>query len=229
MPDPAGHAARSATAGRSARSAGASRTSATTATGAAAYQISACSLPANRPTVENMTAPRITSASTLSSVCETSVPITTGSASRGRPSRRATISAREGSPSRAGSVADISTPTAVPCQASAKPRAHARQRGLQDRVPRDGAEDHREAHQRQADEHPARARGHERVADPVEADVLEREVGAGHGGDGRGAHPDRGARRAAACASRRAGAGSSDGSLRAGTRGPPTAGLDAHP
>ena len=56
----------------------------------------------------------------MSSVCETSVPTTTGSASRGRPSRRATISAREGSPSRAGSVADISTPTAVPCQASLK-------------------------------------------------------------------------------------------------------------
>ena len=48
------------------------------------------------------------------------MPITTGSASRGRPSRRATISARDGSPSRAGSVADISTPTAVPCQASVK-------------------------------------------------------------------------------------------------------------
>ena len=70
--------------------------------------------------MENITAPRITSASTFSSVCETSVPITTGSAWRGRPSRRATISAREGSPSRAGSVADISTPTAVPCQASVK-------------------------------------------------------------------------------------------------------------
>ena len=64
--------------------------------------------------------PRITSASTLSSVWETSVPITTGSASRGRPSRRATIRARDGSPRRAGSVADISTPTAVPCQASVK-------------------------------------------------------------------------------------------------------------
>ena len=56
----------------------------------------------------------------MSSVCETSVPITTGSASRGRPSRRATISARDGSPRRAGSVADISTPTAVPCHASVK-------------------------------------------------------------------------------------------------------------
>ena len=68
----------------------------------------------------NITAPRITSASTLSSVCETSVPSTTGSRSRARPSRRETISAREGSPRRAGSVADISTPIEVPCIASAK-------------------------------------------------------------------------------------------------------------
>ncbi len=68
----------------------------------------------------NITAPRITSASTLSSVCETSVPSTTGRYSRGRPSRRATISARDGSPSRAGSVADISTPIVVPCIASVK-------------------------------------------------------------------------------------------------------------
>ena len=34
----------------------------------------------------------------------------TGNVSRMRPSRRATISAREGSPSLAGNVADISTP-----------------------------------------------------------------------------------------------------------------------
>ena len=70
--------------------------------------------------VANITPPRISSASTLSSVWETSVPSTTGSRSRARPSRRETISAREGSPRRAGSVADISTPIEVPCMASAK-------------------------------------------------------------------------------------------------------------
>ena len=48
------------------------------------------------------------------------MPSTDGSSSRGRPSRRATISAREGSPSRAGSVADISTPIEVPWSASVK-------------------------------------------------------------------------------------------------------------
>ena len=46
------------------------------------------------------------------------MPSTTGSVSRARPRRRATISAREGSPRRAGSVADISTPMNVPCIAS---------------------------------------------------------------------------------------------------------------
>ncbi len=54
----------------------------------------------------------------LSSVCETTVPSTTGRFSRGRPVRRATTSAREGSPRRAGSVEDISTPMNVPCAAS---------------------------------------------------------------------------------------------------------------
>ncbi len=54
----------------------------------------------------------------LISVWETSVPSTTGRFSRGRPLRRATISAREGSPSRAGRVEDMSTPMNVPCIAS---------------------------------------------------------------------------------------------------------------
>ena len=55
----------------------------------------------------------------FSSVCETSVPSTIGRFSRGRPVRRATTSARDGSPRRAGSVEDISTPMNVPCIASA--------------------------------------------------------------------------------------------------------------
>ena len=58
------------------------------------------------------------SASRFSSVWETIVPSTTGSVSRARPSRRATISAREGSPRRAGRVDDMSTPMNVPCIAS---------------------------------------------------------------------------------------------------------------
>ena len=61
----------------------------------------------------NITAPSTTSARMFSSVCETSVPSTIGKRSRTRPTRLATISAREGSPSRAGSVADISTPIIV--------------------------------------------------------------------------------------------------------------------
>ncbi len=75
------------------------------------------------------------SASRLSSVCETIVPSTTGSVSRARPRRRATISAREGSPRRAGSVADISTPMNVPCIASRRFARAPGRRGGEDRVP----------------------------------------------------------------------------------------------
>ncbi len=60
------------------------------------------------------------------------MPSTTGSVSRGRPMRRATISAREGSPRRAGSVADISTPMKVPCSASR--RRAGRQVGAAERI-----------------------------------------------------------------------------------------------
>ncbi len=68
--------------------------------------------------VANITEPSATSATMFSSVCDTSVPRTTGRVSGTRPSRRATMSAREGSPSLAGRVADISTPMKVPCMAS---------------------------------------------------------------------------------------------------------------
>ena len=66
------------------------------------------------PTVANITVPSTASARRLSSVWDTSVPSTTGKLSRTRPTRRATISAREGSPRRAGRVADMSTPIIVP-------------------------------------------------------------------------------------------------------------------
>ena len=105
-----------------------------------------------------MTAPRIASATMLSSVCETSVPSTTGRFSRGRPVRRATTSARDGSPSRAGSVEDMSTPMNVPCIAS-ESRTRARgQRGAEDRVPREGAQHHRAAHDAESEQHERRAR-----------------------------------------------------------------------
>ena len=65
-----------------------------------------------------MITPSSTSARMFSRVCETIVPITVGRFSRGRPVRRATMSARDGSPRRAGSVADMSTPMKVPCSAS---------------------------------------------------------------------------------------------------------------
>ncbi len=49
----------------------------------------------------------------LSTVWETSVPMSTAKVSRMRPIRRASTIARAGSPRRAGSVADINTPIIV--------------------------------------------------------------------------------------------------------------------
>ncbi len=60
-----------------------------------------------------MITPSSTSATRLSTVWETRVPSSTGSVSRIRPVRRASTIARAGSPRRAGSVADIRTPTIV--------------------------------------------------------------------------------------------------------------------
>ena len=60
-----------------------------------------------------MTTPSRISARMLKTVCETRVPSRTGNVSRNRPIRRAMIIARAGSPRRAGSVADISTPIIV--------------------------------------------------------------------------------------------------------------------
>ena len=101
-------------------------------------------------------APRITSASTFSSVCETSVPSTAGRRSRGRPSRRATISARDGSPSRAGSVADISTPIVVPCMASMRRGSASGSAARRIACQATARAQHRQAHQRERDEHPHR-------------------------------------------------------------------------
>ncbi len=63
--------------------------------------------------VETMITPSRTSATRLSRVWETRVPSRTGKVSRMRPVRRASARARAGSPSRAGRVADISTPIIV--------------------------------------------------------------------------------------------------------------------
>ena len=60
-----------------------------------------------------MITPSRARATRLSIVCETRVPSRTGKVSRIRPVRRASVSARAGSPKRAGRVADISTPIIV--------------------------------------------------------------------------------------------------------------------
>ena len=92
---------------------GAASTRASRTTGAIVAITSASSLPLKMPTVANITAPRMASARMLSMVCETIVPSTTGKRWRTRPTRRDRISARDGSPRRAGSVADIRTPIIV--------------------------------------------------------------------------------------------------------------------
>ena len=52
-------------------------------------------------------------------------------------------------------------------------------------MPGDGAEAHRQAHEREPDEHPDRARVEQRAADPVDADAIQRHVGAGDRRDAR--------------------------------------------
>ena len=93
-------------------------TTARIASGAIAKKTSARWRSLNSDTVENITTPSSASAATLSSVWDTIVPTTVGRFSRGRPVRRATISARDGSPSLAGRVADMRTPMKVPWSAS---------------------------------------------------------------------------------------------------------------
>ena len=56
-----------------------------------------------------------------------------------------------------------------------QPDAGARQGGFEDRVPREGAHDHRAAHDREAEQHERRARGDQRLGDAGQADLLERE------------------------------------------------------
>ena len=92
----------------------------------------------------NITAPRITSARRLSSVWETSVPSTTGRR-LARPARAGARRSARARARRAGRAAwrDISTPIEVALQRVGEPRPRVGQRGAQDRVPGDGAQDHR--------------------------------------------------------------------------------------
>ena len=125
--------------------------------------------------------PSTTSARTFSRVCETIVPSTTGRCRRALPIRRATTNARAGSPRRAGSVADISTPINVPCSASDN---RTRARGSAARriaCQANAAQDHREAHQPEPEQDPGRRRGEQRVADRLDADALQRVPRERHG------------------------------------------------
>ena len=113
------------------------------------------------------------------------MPSTTGKRSRTRPTRRDRISAREGSPRRAGSVADISTPIIVARAVSRRRTRVPGQGGAQDRVPGLGADEHRGAHERERHQHPDGRRGDDRAADRLDPDVVERERGQADAADGR--------------------------------------------
>ncbi len=137
----------------------------------------------------------------FSRVCETIVPSTTGNRSRTRPIRRATISAREGSPSRAGSVADMSTPIITPRvtqrRRTCTPGSAARRIACQDSA-RSSIEEHIRA---SASTTQNGARAEQGVADRRDADPVQRERGQPHAAD-RAAHQ----RLRAAPASKRGGA-----------------------
>ena len=170
--------------------------------------------------------PSTTSAATFSIVCETIVPMTTGVVSRGRPARRATISARAGSPRRAGSVADISTPIAVPWKASMRVTGRSgspARRIACHAIARSTIEAHMTASA--ASTHGGLER-RRLVGDPVDPDALERDRGQARGRRRRRRRARRGGRRCAASRARRppSGAGSSVAMRRGGTAGRPSAG-----
>ena len=135
-----------------------------------------------------------------------------------RPIRRATISARDGSPSLAGSVADINTPIEVRAQDHPPLDRPFRQRGAHDLEPRHRAQDHRGREQAERDQHPDRARVHERRDDVLHAHAPQREEREDHAHDRRQRRAPMPPRAASAREPREPWAparGSSDGSRRA--------------
>ncbi len=110
----------------------------------------------------------------FSTVCETTVPSTTGRFSRGRPVRRATISARAGSPRRAGSVEDISTPIIVARIESASLIRAFGSAAWRIAYQENAAHHHRRAHRRESQQNEGRLRVDQRLADARDPDLLER-------------------------------------------------------
>ena len=175
-----------------------------------------------------MITPSSTSARMLSAVCETSVPSRTGNVSRIRPMRRERTIALAGSPRRAGSVADISTPIIVAEVTSRRRSALAGQR-------RPGRSRYQEAarknidghHQRARDQHPREVRADDALDDACRSrSAAPRE----RSGRGRRRSPTpsptgRATRRPRPRPWSRV--GSSEGRRSAGSRGPPSIGDEA--
>ncbi len=98
----------------SASSRGPASTSTHSASGIASAVAIAATCPLGSGTLVNVTTSRIASAIRLISVCENTVPATTGSSRLVRPSsRRESTSTREGSPIRPGRTAEAITPIIV--------------------------------------------------------------------------------------------------------------------
>ena len=206
---------------------GASITAIRMITGAKLARKSRSELVLKRSVVETMIAPSIASATRLSTVCETIVPRITGSVSRIRPVRRAMIIARAGSPARAGSVADISTPIIV---AEVTSRRRIRRSGSAERI---AANQEIARMKRLATIRAKASRTHDFVVvDDVVDNAVDADPARGCPGERRRPQARRrrsrpGGRPAAAAAA--AGSGSRLGSFSGATGGEPSAGDDADP
>ena len=203
-------------------SAGASSTTSSSSSGTELKQKSFWVPEWKRSVVETMITPSRTRARMLSIVCETRVPSSTGTVSRIRPVRRESDITRAGSPRRAGSVADISTPIIVAEVTSRRRTGRLGSAARTIAVPGGGAEEERGRHQRAGDQHPGEVGADDAGDDLVDADLVRRQGGEAEAEDGGDAEPE-----AAGALRRRlplrARGGSSEGRRSAGRRGRPSA------
>ena len=125
----------------------------------------------------NVTVARIASASRLISVCEKTVPASTGSSRRAEPSRRRLrTSTRVGSPMRPGKTAEPITPIIVARITGAHGIAMRGSAARSTSCQEIARKQQRERHQRERERDPAGGGGGERVADAVQAELREREA-----------------------------------------------------
>ena len=127
-------------------------------------------------TLVKVTAARIPSATRLMSVCENTVPATTGKVRPAGPSRRRlSTSMRVGSPSRPGNTAEAITPIIVarppPSTDASVPGRAARSTACQESA----RSEQREHHQRERQQDPSRTRRDEGMSHAREVQAAQRE------------------------------------------------------